>query len=108
MSSGNLPPQRREVVVRGDGNCFYRAIALWRDELNDEKHEEIHRLSSSLIEKNPTVFEPLLFSTNSVRVQSLKCQYYNDYAQANHFNLVLPRGSCFNRRNSKLCLDRFR
>ena len=71
MASGNLPPQRREVVVRGDGNCFYRAIALWRDEMRDEKHEEIHTLSSSLIEKNQTVFEPLLFSTNSVRVQSL-------------------------------------
>ena len=28
MASGNLPPQRREVFVRGDGNCFYRAIAL--------------------------------------------------------------------------------
>ena len=51
MASGNLPPQRRETVVRGDGNCFYRAIALWRDEMSDEKHEEILRLSSSLIEK---------------------------------------------------------
>lgn len=28
MASRNLPPQRREVFVRGDGNCFYRAIAL--------------------------------------------------------------------------------
>ena len=32
-----------------------------------DKHEKIHILSSCLIEKNPTVFEPLLFSTNSVR-----------------------------------------
>ena len=39
--------------------------------MSNEKHEEIHKLSSSLIEKNQTVFEPLLFSTNSVRVQSL-------------------------------------
>ena len=52
MASGIFPPQMREVVVRGDGNCFYRAIALWRDEMRDEKHEEIHTLSSSLIEKN--------------------------------------------------------
>ena len=72
MGSGNLPSQRREVVG-GDGNCFYRAVALWRDEMSEEKHEEIHTLSSSLIEKNLTVFEPLLFSTNSVRVQSLYC-----------------------------------
>ena len=68
MASGNIPPQRREVVVRGDGNSFYRAIALWRDEMSDEKDEQTHRLNSCLIEKNPTVFEPLLFSTNSVRV----------------------------------------
>ena len=65
MASGNLPPQRREIVVRGDGNCFYRAIALWRDETSDKKHEEIRRLSSSLIEKNPKVFEPLFFASNS-------------------------------------------
>ena len=37
-----------------------------RDEMSDEKHDEIRRLSSSLIEKNPKVFEPLLFSSNSV------------------------------------------
>ena len=66
MASGNLPPHRREVVVRGDRNCFYGAIALWNDEVGDEKHEEIRRLSSSLIERNPKVFEPLLFSSNSV------------------------------------------
>jgi len=66
MASGNLPPQRREIVVRGDGNCFYRAVALWRDETNDKKDEEIRRLSSSLIEKNLKVFEPLLFALNSV------------------------------------------
>ena len=66
MASGNLPPQRREIVVRGDGNCFYRAIALWRDETSDKKHEEIRRLSSSLIEKTPKVFELLLFASNSV------------------------------------------
>ena len=59
--------QKSEVVVRGDGNCFYPAIALWRDEMSDEKHEEIRRLSSTLIEKNLKVFEPLLFSSNSVK-----------------------------------------
>ena len=41
MASRILNPQRREVVVRGDGNCFYRAITLWNDEISDEKHEEI-------------------------------------------------------------------
>ena len=153
MASGNLPPQRREVVVRGDGNCFYRAIALWNDEVSDEKHEEIRRLSSCLIERNPKVFEPLLFSSNSVEdhvknskitgtwaetvdifscasllerpictfsssqkrwynfepimktdsfsslIKKYKCPitliYQDEYAQANHFNLLLPRGSCY-------------
>ena len=154
MASGNLPPQRREIVVRGDGNCFYRAIALWRDETSDKKHEEIRRLSSSLIEKNPKVFEPLLFASNSVEehvknskitgtwaetVDIFSCasllkrpictfstklrkwfsfkpivnidsfssittknqcgcpitlMYYDDYSQPNHFNLLLPQGSC--------------
>ena len=71
MASGNIPPQKREVVVRGDGNSFYRAIALWRDEMSDENHEETRRLSSCLIEENPTVFEPL---------QTLQA--------SNHFNVV--------------------
>ena len=35
--------------------------------MSDEKHEEIRRLSSALIEKNPKVFQPLLFSSNSVK-----------------------------------------
>ena len=131
MASGNLPPQRREVVVRRDGNCFYRAIALWNDEVSDEKHEQIRRLSSSLIERNLKVFEPLLFSSNSVEdlvknskitgtwaetVDIFSCasllerpictfsssqkkwyitlMYHDEYAQANHFNLLLPRSGC--------------
>ena len=68
MASGNLPPQRREFVVRGDGNCFefLARNCSWNFEISDEKLEEIRRLSSSLIERNPKVFEPLLFSSNSV------------------------------------------
>ena len=30
--------------------------------MSDEKHEEIRRLSSALIERNPKVFQPLLSS----------------------------------------------
>ena len=81
MASGNVPPQRREVVVRGDGNCFYRAIALWRDEISDEKHEEICRLSSTLIEKNPKVFQPLLFSSNSVKEHVKKGKITGTWAE---------------------------
>ena len=47
-TSENIPPQRREVVVSGYGNCFYQAVALWKDEISDERHEEIPRSSDSL------------------------------------------------------------
>ena len=68
MGSGNVPPQRSELV-RGDRNCFHRAFALWRDAMSDEKHEEICRLiSSALIEKKGFSL-PLLFSSSSVEEQ---------------------------------------
>ena len=35
-TSKNIPPHRREVFVGGDGNYFYRDVARWKDELNDE------------------------------------------------------------------------
>ena len=31
MTSEDIPPQKREVVVCGDGNCLYRATALWNN-----------------------------------------------------------------------------
>ena len=51
MASGNVPVQRSEAVVRGDGKCFHDDIALWRDEMSDVEHEETRRLSSALMEK---------------------------------------------------------
>ena len=57
----NIRSLRREVVVRGDKNCFFRAVALGRDETGDEKHKEISGSSTSLFQKDPKVFElPLL------------------------------------------------
>ena len=35
----NVCPQRREVIINGNGNCFHRAVALGRDETGDNKHE---------------------------------------------------------------------
>ena len=35
--------------------------------MSDEQNEEIRLLSSTLTEKNPKVFQPLLFSSNSVK-----------------------------------------
>ena len=34
---------------------FYRAVTLCKDEISNEKHEEIPRSSDSLFEKNPKV-----------------------------------------------------
>ena len=62
----NIPPLRREVA-HWDGNNFYRAVALWKDEISDEKHEEIPRSSDSLFEKNPKVSELQLFFLNSLK-----------------------------------------
>ena len=63
----NITPQRREVVVSGDGYYFYRAVALWKDKISDEKYEDIPRSSDSLCEKNPEVFELQLFFSNSLK-----------------------------------------
>ena len=61
-----MPTLRREVVVSGDGNCLYRTVALWKDEISEGKHEEIPRSSDSLFENDPKVFERPLFSLNSL------------------------------------------
>ena len=46
--SENITPERRQVIVSGDENCFYRAVALWKDEISDEKRKEIPRSSDNL------------------------------------------------------------
>ena len=50
-----LTSERREVFVSGEGNHFYQATALWKDEVSDEKHEETPWSSDSLFEKSPNV-----------------------------------------------------
>ena len=67
MTFENIPPLRREVIVHGNGNYFYQAVALWKDEISDEKHEEIPCSSDSLFEKNPKVSELQLFFSNSLK-----------------------------------------
>ena len=58
---------KREVVVRGDGNCFCRTIAMWSDGKSDINHGEIRGLCGEFIERHPYVFQPFLFTANSVR-----------------------------------------
>ena len=81
MADGILHPQRTEVVVRGDGNCFCRAIALWRDETSDRKHGEIRSLCNFLIEKYPQVFQPLLFASRSVEEHVKKSKLAGSWAE---------------------------
>lgn len=52
------------------GNCFYRAVGRWKDEISDEKYKEIPRSSYGLFEKNPQVFVPPLFSSNFLEEKS--------------------------------------
>ena len=53
-------PQRRELVISGNGNYFTRLL-LFRIETSDKKHEEINILRSSLFRRDPKDFEmPLL------------------------------------------------
>ena len=63
-TSENITPRRREVVVSGDGNLFYRAVAFRKDEIGGEKHEEIPWSSDGLFENNPKVLELPLLSSN--------------------------------------------
>ena len=76
---------------------FLRATALWNDGIGDEKHEEIHTLSSCLIESNPKVFEPLLFSSNSVEDHVQNSEITGTWAETvNIFSLasLLKRPIC--------------
>ena len=82
---------RREVVVHGDGNYFYRAVALWKDEISDEKHEEIPRSSDSLFEKNPKVSELQLFFSNSSKDLVRKSKITGIPAETVDISLVVHR-----------------
>ena len=58
--------QRREIVVRGDGNCFYRAISLWNDTNSDQNYHEIRSLVNQIMALFPDKFEPFLFQSPSM------------------------------------------
>lgn len=56
---------------------YYRAVALRKDEMSGEKHEEIPKSSDALFENNPKVFELPLFSSTS-------CQKKQDHWMVSH------------------------
>ena len=47
----------KEIVVRGDGNCFYRAVSLWNDISTDRNHVNIREQVNHTIASHPEVSE---------------------------------------------------
>ena len=76
-----LCANRKEIVVRGDGNCFYRAIALWRDQMSDQRHEEIRKLTCDLIEEYQPKFMPYLFAKKSVMQHVMMARKQGTWAE---------------------------
>ena len=52
-------------------NYFYHAVALWKHEISNEKHEEIRRSSDSLFKKN---FKGLWAATFLLELHEGSCQ----------------------------------
>ena len=74
--SENVPPQRREVV----------AVALWKDEISDEKQKEIPRPSDNLTRKIKRFLSYHLFSrtprgilSGKARLRELRQKYGRIY-----------------------------
>ena len=72
-------------------------LRLWNDKISDEKHEEICTLSSSLIERKTKVFEPLLFSSNSVEDHVKNSKITGALAETGHLQLrIAPQATHLN------------
>ena len=70
-----------ELVVRGDGNCFYREISLW-NENKEVNHGKVRRLTNQLIAEFPDLFQPHLFSSPpSVSNHLQKCEIDGTWAE---------------------------
>ena len=51
-----LPIGRKEVV-RGDGNCFYRAIALAINGQNDRDFANVRAICNNIMLQHPNAFK---------------------------------------------------
>ena len=56
----NIPPLQERSRCQWGWKLFFRDVALWKDEISNEKHEKIPRSSDSLFENNPKIFVPPL------------------------------------------------
>ena len=74
-----------------DGVIFYGTVVLWKDEISDEKHEEIPRSSESLFEKNPKVFELQLFFWNPLKDLVMKSKIMETLAETVDISSVVHR-----------------
>ena len=66
MDLYSLPIGRKEAVVRGDGNCFYRAIALALDGKSDHDFANVRAMCNNVMIQHTTTFQPYLFAHTSI------------------------------------------
>ncbi len=62
MDLYSLPIGRKEVAVRGDGNCFYRAVALAIDGKSDKDFTNVRAMCNNIMLQHPSTFNPYLFT----------------------------------------------
>ena len=67
----SIPAGRREVNIRGDGNCFYRAMALAVDGKTDHAYPVFRAMYNEMIAAFPKVFEAYHYYLQSVLSLSL-------------------------------------
>ena len=53
---------RKEVAVPGDGNCFYRAVALAINCQNDRNFASVCAICNNIMLQHPNTFKPYLFT----------------------------------------------
>ena len=87
----SLPVGRKEVEVCGDGNCFYRSVALALNGKSDENFGHIREMCNELMMANPGYISTLLISTR-IDGKASGAKYYVRYVGGNRGYLCLCDG----------------